>query len=154
MQRYMLSLLVVLSATPVAAETVYKSVDDAGHVTYSSTPPSNSVEVEAVPLAPAPSQANVEAAEKNLKQTEKMADELEKQRLEQQEQALNSPSETREESGEGRLEYGGYSRWSDPQPREEIRERRLQDGNRPGAGRPVPLPAPRPAPRAGRPGPR
>lgn len=159
MQRYTLSLLLLLSATTVMAETAYRSVDGAGHVTFSSTPPSDSVDVEAVPLAPSPSKADVEAADENLKQTEKMADQMQQQRLEQQSgnaqaRGSDSPSGTGEESGQGQQEYGeyttgGYARNRDPRLREARKERRLQGG---AVGRPVQLPATRPAPRAGRAG--
>jgi len=61
-------LLITLSGTH--AETIYKSVDENGRVSYSSTPPESHKEIEKVNITPPPSEAEIQAAkqrhEKNI----------------------------------------------------------------------------------------
>lgn len=74
-------LLIPLSTS--SAETIYKSVDANGKITYSSTPPKDSVNTTKVHIIPAPSQARIEAAqqrhESNIK-TARLLDENRKTR--------------------------------------------------------------------------
>ncbi len=147
-----LVLLPLLS--PAMAQQVYKSVDDRGKVTYSSTPPADAVQVETVPLAPSPSAAEMEAAGESAKKAGRLADELQRER-----QARQAEADRREQSqatpsavpgGDQRLESGGYDngpavypRYVDPRLRRAIRERLQQRPSRPSI---QPLP-PRPRPR-------
>jgi hypothetical protein len=66
--------LFMLLSSAIFAENIYKSVDENGRVTYSSTPPENSQDVTTVDIPPPPSQEQVEAAqqrhERNLKAAE------------------------------------------------------------------------------------
>ena len=78
-----LLLLVALASTATVADELYKSVDSAGNVTYSSTPPQG-VKVEKMEVAPPPGEAEVQAAEERLKKNEAQANELETQRLEKE----------------------------------------------------------------------
>ena len=77
-------LLAVLVCPSAYGDAVYKWVDSAGRVTYSSTPPPHARKVDKVKLTPAPSNADVQQAEQRAKQTEARASELEKQRREQE----------------------------------------------------------------------
>jgi hypothetical protein len=82
---YVLPLLLAVLAWQTARATpIYKWVDSAGRVTYSSTPPTHARKVEKMNLAPGPSTAEVQQAEQRAKQTEARASELEKQRREQE----------------------------------------------------------------------
>ena len=76
-------LFAALASTSAVADELYKSVDSAGNVTYSSTPPAGS-RVEKMEVAPPPSEAEVQAAEERLKKNEAQANELETQRLEKE----------------------------------------------------------------------
>ena len=64
------------AAPPIMAETVYKSVDADGRVTYSSEPPEKAVESKAVTLPPGPSEAERKDAIKREKELQKAADRI------------------------------------------------------------------------------
>jgi hypothetical protein len=68
-----LALLMMLSSA-IFAENIYKSVDEYGRVTYSSTPPENSQDITTIEIQPPPSQEQIDAAqqrhESNLKAAE------------------------------------------------------------------------------------
>lgn len=76
-------LLAALAGTPAMADALYKSVDSAGNVTYSSTPPKGG-KAEKLDIAPPPDEAEVQAAEERLKRQEAQANELESQRQEKE----------------------------------------------------------------------
>jgi hypothetical protein len=79
-----LSLLLASLAWQTAlADQVYKSVDSAGRVTYSSTPPAGT-KSEKVELPPTPSEADTQQAAEQVKKAEARASELEAQRLERE----------------------------------------------------------------------
>lgn len=67
-------LLIIIPA--VHAESIYKSVDENGRVSYSSTPSDNSQSAEKMDIVPPPSEAEIEAAkqrhERNLEAAETM----------------------------------------------------------------------------------
>ena len=78
-------MLLFLLACPsvTTADTIYKSVDENGNVTYSTTPPADSKTSTRVDIAPPPSEERIKAAqqrqERNLKAAE-MLDENRKKR--------------------------------------------------------------------------
>ncbi|MEA3277842.1 MAG: DUF4124 domain-containing protein [Pseudomonadota bacterium] len=78
-----LSLLGVSTAT---AETVYKSIDPEGNVSYSSTPPPSSSGdvVEEVPIAPGPTQEQRQEAEQRLDDLEAASARADEQRQERE----------------------------------------------------------------------
>lgn len=78
-----------------AASPVYKSVDAAGKVTYSSSPPpeQRDQQVEEVKLAPGPSQQEMEAADKRLQEIERAEFERNK-KLEQEREERNKARES------------------------------------------------------------
>jgi hypothetical protein len=69
-----LPLVAALPSGNCAAEMIYKSVDEAGQVTYSSQPPPGSIEVEDMPLAPGPSAEAVRYARERAKDTQETVD--------------------------------------------------------------------------------
>jgi hypothetical protein len=75
-------LLLALSAGGLAAEDqVYKSIDADGNVTYSPTPPPvDAGVVEEVRLAPPPTEAQRQAAERRVREIEQTVAESERQR--------------------------------------------------------------------------
>lgn len=81
-------ILVAYCSSVHAAGPVYKSVDAAGNVTYSSTPPPNEQgqQVKEVKLAPGPSQQEVDAAEKRIQDIERAEFERNKQLQQEQEE--------------------------------------------------------------------
>ena len=76
-------LLAILPLQAAHADPIYKSVDSAGNVTYSSTPPAG-VKAEKVEVPPPPTEEETRQAMERVKQAEEHASELESSRLEQQ----------------------------------------------------------------------
>ena len=76
-------LLAALASPPGVADELYKSVDSAGNVTYSSTPPQTG-KVEKLDVAPPPSEAEIRDAEERLKKNAAQAEELEAERREKE----------------------------------------------------------------------
>jgi hypothetical protein len=77
--------LLLIGLSGAHADSIYKSVDENGRVTYSSTPPESHKEIEKINIAPPPSEAEIQAAkqrhEKNLEAAGTM-DETRKKRNE------------------------------------------------------------------------
>lgn len=78
-----LLLLAMLASASASADALYKSVDSAGNVSYSSTPP-KAGKVEKLEVAPPPSEAEVRATEERLRKNAAQAQELEAQRQDRQ----------------------------------------------------------------------
>jgi len=76
-------LLATLLLQTAHADPIYKSVDSAGNVTYSSTPPAG-VKAEKVDVPPPPTEEDTRQATERVKQAEERASEMESNRLEQQ----------------------------------------------------------------------
>jgi hypothetical protein len=81
--RFSFWILLGFSPLLVAAPAIYKSVDEQGHVTYSSEPPKDAVQVEEVKTAPAPKVEDGNAQDRARSMMD-MANELEQGRLEQE----------------------------------------------------------------------
>jgi len=64
----------LLSSGAFGSDTLYKSIDDAGRVTYSSQPPPTAVEIEEVQVAPGPTAEATENAAARVKETEQKVD--------------------------------------------------------------------------------
>jgi hypothetical protein len=76
-----LLLLAALAAHAAHAGPVYKSVDRAGNVTYSSSPPAAGAAAQKLEVPPAPSEAETREAQERLRRAQERANELESQRL-------------------------------------------------------------------------
>ena len=91
-----LLLLAALASTSASADALYKSVDSAGNVSYSSTPP-KAGKVEKLEVAPPPSEAEVRATEERLRKNAAQAQELQAQRQDRQAaEAAREAEETRQ----------------------------------------------------------
>jgi hypothetical protein len=113
-----LALFMMLSSA-IFAENIYKSVDEYGRVTYSSTPPDNNQDITTVDIMPPPSQEQIEAAqqrhERNLKAAElfdanrKARDEItsEENRIKREKQK-QSEKETKQAEPESITAYPYY----------------------------------------------
>ena len=55
--------LLLLTNGAATADQVYKSIDESGHVSYSSSPPANAVESKPVDISPGPSAEQQREAE-------------------------------------------------------------------------------------------
>jgi len=79
----LLLLLVIspaITAQPAGKQTIYKSVDKNGKVTYSSTPTQNAEKTTSIKLAPPPSEEDIRAARERQKRSQKAADVLHENR--------------------------------------------------------------------------
>lgn len=73
-----------LAWQPACADLLYKWVDSAGHVTYSSLPPPAGTQAEKVQGPPQPSAEAIRQAEEQVKRTQELAREMEDQRRKQE----------------------------------------------------------------------
>ena len=80
----LLVLLVVSVWRPAHGETIYKSVDSEGRVTYSSTPPPSGSRVEKLMLPSSPSEQDIRQARELAQRVETQGRQLESKRLEQE----------------------------------------------------------------------
>jgi hypothetical protein len=141
--------LCFLSATNSFAENIYKSVDENGKVTYSSTPPSDSKKVTKVDIAAPPSAEDIEAAKQVQQRNIKTAGSLDEARNErdtqiakdnQLKQERQRQSEQQNRAQENNYNQGyGYPYYP----------RRRLNANRP--TRPIARPEPGPRPPIARP---
>ena len=134
-----LLLIATLASTPTAADALYKSVDSAGNVTYSSTPP-KAGKVQKLDVAPPPSEAEVRATEERLKKNAAQAQELEAQRQEREaaEAAREAEAARQREEEQANLPAEAESPAALPQPLIYPPPISGYPGNP--AGRPYPLP--------------
>jgi Domain of unknown function (DUF4124) len=144
----LLSLLLVSGAL-TADDKIYKWVDKDGHVTYSSKPPpKGSARFRVVPLAPAPTEAEVEAARQRHEGIKQRAEQLEQDRKEREakaeEEARAAEEAQRQQSGQQAPPAAGQSQpsdvWLDNYQRRPTPPPRPERPDRP---RPQPLPQPR-----------
>ena len=135
------SLLAALACSSAMADTLYKSVDSAGNVTYSSTPPKGG-KVEKLEVAPPPTEAEIQAAEERLKRNAAQANELEAQRREKEAaQAAQEAEEARLREAQKPVEPLVIETPAPPP------DYYPTPGTRYPVGVPIPLPAPMPMPR-------
>lgn len=76
----LLTIPTAITAQTVDRQTVYKSVDKNGKVTYSSTPTQNAEQATNINLTPPPSEEDIRAARKRQKRSQKTADILDENR--------------------------------------------------------------------------
>lgn len=143
----LLSLLLVASAL-AADDKIYKWVDKDGNVTYSSKPPpKGSARFRVMPLAPPPTEAEVEAARQRHEGIKQRAEQLEQDRKEREAKAEEEAraAEAAQRQGEQAVPPGGSQSepsdvWVDNYQRRAIPPPRPEHPDRP---RPQPLPQPR-----------
>lgn len=85
-----LLLFAALGWQPAAAVPIYKWVDDAGRVTYSSLPPPAGVRAEKVEPPPQPAVDDVRQAEERTERARALARELEAERLREEAEAAEA----------------------------------------------------------------
>ena len=141
-------LVLALPAATATAQTIYRSVDAHGNVSYSDQPPRNAVNVEEVGVQPGPSDAAQREARERVQRDQAKANEMREareQRLQQQ-QAAQPAAAVPPTPAEREDPVDYYQPYPDPYPRrDQIRSRPdRQPVQRP--DRPVQLPA-RPEPR-------
>jgi len=127
-----ITLTTSLLCIPAMAETIYKSVDAEGNVTFSSTPPAG-VEAQQIELQPGPTPAQQQRsleAEQNLEaQSNEIPEEQPASEQEQEEPAVQQDTEYQQDSGDAADEdnpvYVGDGYVDDT---ERDRDERVRDG--------------------------
>jgi hypothetical protein len=128
------------AAASVTAETLYKSVNDKGEVTFSDNPPENAERVEQIQVQPAPTEQQQRESMDRESRIEEQANELgEASASRAEERAAAEPQEVPEDVEP----VESYNRVYNHDQNNRIPVRPIQ----PLPGRPVQLPAKRPAPR-------
>ena len=150
---FLTTLLVVSCAT--ANEAVFKSVDETGAVTYSSTPPNDAVASKPVAIEPGPSVAEQQAAEQRAESKIQRAEEEVAKREEAQQRAADAQAAAAKEAAAEKalesvepVETSTGVVYSDERPVLPIVPPGAHDPNtgdhpvyNPGTVRPTPLPA-------------
>jgi len=75
-----LAIFLLLAASAGNAETIYKSIDENGKVTYSTTPTENATQSKSIDIAPPPSEEAIKAAQDRHERTKEAADILDENR--------------------------------------------------------------------------
>ena len=136
--------VLALLAGAVAAESIYRSVDADGNVTFSSTPPANAVDVDEVSVQPGPSAAAQREALQRTRRQAAAARDMGRARADRAQQPARQGAPAVDDDAMNEAPdyyYNGYP-YRAPGQRERVRDavrERLQE-------RPVQLPA-RPVPR-------
>jgi len=93
--RLAIATILFVFACAATAQTVYKSVDARGRVTYSSSPPPDVSEetLEEIPIAPGPTEEQRQAAAERAKELQATMHNAEKQQREQTSETAQSRSE-------------------------------------------------------------
>ena len=136
--------VLALLAGAVAAESIYRTVDADGNVTFSSTPPANAVDIDEANVQPGPSAAAQREARQRARRQEAAARDMGKARADRAQQPApqGAPAADDDAMKEAPDYYNNGYPYRAPPQRERVREavrERLQE-------RPVQLPA-RPLPR-------
>jgi|GEM_PF-1512411 len=124
-----ITLATSLLCIPALAETIYKSVDAEGNVTFSSTPPAG-VEAQQIELQPGPTPAQQQQsiqAEQNLEaQSNEIPEEQPAPEQEQEESVVQPDTEYQQDSGDAAEEdnpvYVGDGYVGDPNRNERVRD--------------------------------
>jgi hypothetical protein len=130
-------ILCSFAAASVSAETLYKSVNDKGEITFSDSPPENAAQVEEIQVHPAPTEQQMRESMQREKMIEAQANELSAanaaraQAREEQQQQLEEEMPQAVEPVES-YNTGNYYNRSTVSPDRPVR---------PLPGRPVQLPA-------------
>jgi len=80
MYRQILVVMLLVPSIALAADPIYKSVDEKGNVTYSAQPPATGARSEPIAVPPPPSEEDVQHAEEQARKVKEQADGLEKER--------------------------------------------------------------------------
>jgi hypothetical protein len=124
-----ITLATSLLCVPALAETIYKSIDAEGNVTFSSTPPAG-VEAQQIELQPGPSpaaqQQSLEAEQNLEQQSNELYQEVTPPPQEQEEPAVQQDTEYQQDSGDAADEdnpvYVGDGYVGDPDRNERVRD--------------------------------
>ena len=145
----MCGMTVYLFASGVIAQSLYKSVNEHGEVTFSDSPPPNAVEVQEIQVQPGPSEARQRESAARVKRIESLANDLGTANAERAQQRKDAQAQqrTNENTVQPVVDYNnGYSYPNRPVYPPVIRPpvhpvHPIAPGGPDGPGLPVQLPA-------------
>lgn len=94
----LLSVSLLLPSAACGEDAIYKSVDEAGNVTYSSQPPAGAAKVEEVQVPAGPSEEAIQESLKRTKDMEKEADARYEAMMERRRQDAEAQKKKQEEA--------------------------------------------------------
>lgn len=100
--RIVITILSLTFAPLGIADTVYKSVDAEGNVTYSTTPPVDATQTESVPIAPGPTAEQRAAAEARMSELARARAEAREREAENEEERAESVADAQKRLDEAR----------------------------------------------------
>jgi hypothetical protein len=100
-----LALTTALLLDSAAADTIYKTVDAQGNVTFSNTPPPAGTSAQQIDLPPGPTPSQLQESQQQEQNLENMADDMESgensdEQPSQEEQPVESTTEYQQDSGD------------------------------------------------------
>ena len=136
-----------LIANIAVGQQVFKSIDESGNVTYSSTPPQNAVKAKPVEIEPGPTEERVRAAQQRAEEMKQQAQSIERSQKPAQPEAADSSESPEDVEQIDRLGVTGYDRRPDPRTRVPIEsptegDHPIYTNPRPPTIQPVPRPRP------------
>jgi len=98
------TVILLLNIPAVYADTIYKSVDENGNVSYSTTPPADNTDSNIVNIAPPPSEENIKAAKKRQEKNMEAARQFDENRQTRNEMTEKENQQKRENQKQKQLQ--------------------------------------------------
>lgn len=110
-KRYLVTpVLVFLSMGAVYAQSLYKSVNDQGEVTFSDSPPDNAAEIEKIEVQPGPTEAQRREGAERAKQIESLANDLGESNTQREQQRIEARQQAQQQAQENKVQpIGEYN---------------------------------------------
>jgi len=138
------TVILLLNIPAVYADTIYKSVDENGNVSYSTTPPADNTDSNIVNIAPPPSEENIKAAKKRQEKNMEAARQFDENRQTRNEMTEKENQQKRENQKQKQLQLEAETYNENIDPGYPVRPWRRPMHDRPVTrppARPVTLPA-------------
>ena len=90
-KRYLFMFVLVFQFVSAAyAQSLYKSVNDHGEVTFSDSPPNNAAKIEKIEIQPGPTEAQRRESTERARQIESLANDLGKSNMQREQQRIEA----------------------------------------------------------------
>ena len=100
----MCGMAICLFASGVIAQSLYKSVNEQGEVTFSDSPPPNAVEVQEIQRQPGPSEARQRESAARVKRIESLANDLGSANAERAQQRKDAQAQAQQRTHENEVQ--------------------------------------------------
>ncbi len=110
-KRYLfMAVLVFLSVSTACAQSLYKSVNDHGEVTFSDSPPDNAAKIEKIEIQPGPTEAQRRESTERARQIESLANDLGKSNMQREQQRIEARLQAQKKANENEVQpINGYN---------------------------------------------